>query len=271
LGFIVAAKDSGVWNWFIFSGVLLACFGLHLNANLANDLFDHMQGVDAGSNIGGSRVIQQGKISPGTLARVIGLTYALVLILAFLGVYFTGCGFIFLIVLFAMFSSFFYVAPPIKYGHRALGEFFVFINMGLVMVTGTYYTLTGGFSMKALALSIPVGLMVAGILYFQSLPEIETDKAAGKNTLANVLGPVKAIFLFKLWWPAVWTLLLMLWITGICSWLVLIGISLSIPAHLRACRMADRFVGDWLGLDAHGWLVRFMYLACGLFLIFAIL
>lgn len=36
LGFIVAFEDTGVWNWFIFSGVLLACFGLHLNANLAN-------------------------------------------------------------------------------------------------------------------------------------------------------------------------------------------------------------------------------------------
>lgn len=72
---------------------------------------------------------------------------------------------------------------PHKYGHRAMGELFVFVNIGTVMVTGTSYTLTGVFSMKALVLSIPVGLMVAGILHFQSLPEIEIDKASGKNTL----------------------------------------------------------------------------------------
>ena len=45
------------------------------------------------------------------------------------------------------------------------------------------------------------GLMVAGILYYQSLPEIETDLAAGKRTLANILGKAKAELVFKLGGP----------------------------------------------------------------------
>jgi 1,4-dihydroxy-2-naphthoate octaprenyltransferase len=40
-------------------------------ANLANDLFDHILGVDGGDNIGGSRVIQSGLISPRQLSIVL--------------------------------------------------------------------------------------------------------------------------------------------------------------------------------------------------------
>lgn len=274
LGYLAAEQYGGTWHNMIFAFVLLACFCLHLNANLANDLFDHLQGVDAGENIGGSRVIQQGKISPHTLSRVIGVCYALVALLAFIGAFITGHYLILLIVAFAIFSSLFYVAPPVKYGHRALGELFCFLNMGLVMVTGTYYTITGSFSSKVLALSIPVGLMVAGILYFQSLPEIETDKAAGKLTLAGYLGPEKAVFLYKLWWPAIWVLMLMLWFTSVCTWVVCVGILLSLPLHKKAAKLLNdtlqQETPDWLALDAHGKLVRLMYLFCGLSMLFAV-
>ena len=93
---------------------------------------------------------------------------------------------------FAVLSAVFYVAPPIRYGCRGYGELFVCLNMGFIMVMGSYAVMANGFSAQSLALALPVGLMVAGILYYQSLPEIETDLAAGKRTLANILGKAKA-------------------------------------------------------------------------------
>ncbi|MDR2825538.1 MAG: prenyltransferase [Deltaproteobacteria bacterium] len=274
LGYILAGKDTGQYNNFIFSGVLLVSFALHLAANLANDLFDYLQGTDNAETIGGSGALVSGKISPRELSCVLILLYTLVLILTFVGFQITGLKLLWLITLFAGLSSFFYVAPPIKYGYRALGELLVFLNMGLVMVVGCYYCLTGGFSARVLALALPVGFMVAGILYFQSLPEIETDKAAGKLTLVGLLGPVRAVFLFYLWWPVIWLLLLTLWLSGACSWPVLPAIFLCLPLHLRVCSLvckvaSDNHSGNWLSLDAHGKFVRIMYLICGICLILA--
>lgn len=267
LGYVTAGKDTGVWQPGLFGLILLCSFFLHLSANLANDVFDHLQGVDGGGNIGGSRALQEGKISMRAYAVALPLLFAASLALGGIGVACTGRGGIWAIILFAIASSFFYVAPPIKYGHRALGEVMVFLNMGVIMTAGTYYVLTGLWSAKALALATPVGLMVAGILYYQSLPEIETDKAAGKHTLANVLGPARAVLLFRLWWPVVWLLMFLLFACGVVAWPALLGIAVSIPLYREAAFLLRNVSGDWLSLDAHGHLVRKMYLACGVFLI----
>jgi 1,4-dihydroxy-2-naphthoate octaprenyltransferase len=270
LGWVQAGRESGQWRPGLFALALLCCFFLHLATNLANDLFDHLQGIDAGGNIGGSRAIQEGKISLAGYVKALVILYGGALLMAAAGVWHTGHTDIWGIVGFAIFASLFYVAPPIRYGHRALGELFVFLSMGVVMTAGTDYTITGIWSPSALALSIPVGLMVAGILYYQSLPEIETDKAVGKHTLANVLGPARAILLFRLWWPIIWLFLLLFWLIGLCNWLALIGIALSIPCYVKVVRLLRNVNGDWLSLDAHGHLVRKMYLACGLALIFSV-
>jgi 1,4-dihydroxy-2-naphthoate octaprenyltransferase len=270
LGYVLAGKDSGQWNNFIFSGVLLVSLALHLAANLANDLFDYLLGTDNPANIGGSGALVSGKISSRALARALIFLYAAVLVLTFMGVRLTGLRMLWLISLFAALSSFFYVAPPVKYGYRALGELFVFLNMGLLMVTGTYYCLTGEFSSRAVALALPVGFMVAGILYYQSLPEIESDKAAGKKTLAGTLGPERAVFLFILWWPLIWLLFLTLWLAGSCSWQVLAAIPLCLPLHWRVCSLVRRAGGEWLALDAYGKFPRLMYLICGTCLIWAV-
>ena len=58
-------------QWATYTLLLAGCFmGLTI-ANLANDLFDHILGVDGGDNIGGSRVIQSGLISPRQLSIVL--------------------------------------------------------------------------------------------------------------------------------------------------------------------------------------------------------
>lgn len=271
LGWIAAGKDTGQWHPGYFALILLGCFFLHLSANLANDVFDHLQGVDAGENIGGSRALQEGKISLKSYAKALVLLYGSSFALGWIGVMATGLTHIWGIIIFAALSSFFYVAPPIKYGHRALGEVFVFLNMGIVMTAGTYYVMTGVWSLKAVALSLPVGLMVAGILYYQSLPEIETDLAAGKRTLANVLGPQKAVLAFRLWWPVIWILLVLLFLGGAAAWPILAGIALSMPLYAKTVRLLKHVDNNWLSLDAHGHLVRKMYLACGLFLILGVL
>ena len=261
-------------QWRTYALLLVGCFmGLTI-ANLANDLFDHILGVDGGDNIGGSRVIQSGLISPRQLSIVLLLLTPATLAVG--GVLILGLPralqpALWALSVFAVGSAVFYVAPPVRYGHRALGEVFVCLNMGFIMVSASSTLLLGRFEPRSLALALPVGLMVAGVLYYQSLPEIETDLAAGKHTLANTLGKESAFLVFRLWWPAVWVLLGNLWAAGLAGWPTVLCL-LGAPFYLAACgRIRAVGHGDWLPLDAHGHLVRKCYLISGAALILGVL
>lgn len=266
LGFVLAGKDTGVWKTGQLLLVLLGCVGIQVATNLANDYFDHLQGVDENS-IGGSRAIQEGKISLSQYRLALALLYSGCFLLGLVGAWYTGHWGILALMVFGIFSSLFYVGPPIRYGYHAFGEVMVFLSMGIGMTAGTYYALTGYWGFRAISLAIPVGLLVAGILYFQSLPEIFTDREAGKFTLSNTLGPKRAVFLLRIWWPLVWLLMIVPCITGTYSWLVLAGIALSIPMYCKVIGPVQKTLeknGDWLALDGLGHYVRKMY-ALGMF------
>lgn len=267
LGYFAARNDIGSPSLLVMTGVLLVGFLLHLAANLANDLYDYILGTDTEDSIGGSRGLQDGTITVPQLRMALLICYGGTALLTVAGVWITGLWGLLLIALFGALASYYYVAPPVMYGYRAMGELFVFLSMGLVMTGGSYYALAGAMESYILALSIPVGLMVAGILYYQSLPEIETDAAMGKKTLVGVLGPEKAVFLFKLWWPLVWLLIITLYLADLMAWPVLVGVALSIPLHKKACTKVDNAGDDWLSLDEHGKYVRIMYFLAGLFML----
>ena len=81
LGGALAARDLGYWPWGIFAVVRVGCFCLHTVANIANDLFDYLEGVDTDETIGGTKVIQNGWISPRQIClTIIGLLLSTVLI-----------------------------------------------------------------------------------------------------------------------------------------------------------------------------------------------
>lgn len=267
LAYFAARNDVESVSLLVFTGVLLVGFLLHLAANLANDLYDHILGTDTQESIGGSRVLQDGLITVRQLRFALLGCYAATALLTALGVWITGLWGLIPIALFGALASYYYVAPPVMYGYRALGELFVFLSMGLVMTGGAYYALAGSCASYVLALSIPIGLMVAGILYYQSLPEIESDASMGKKTLAGLLGPEKAVFLFKLWWPIVWLLVITLWLAGLAAWPALVGVAAGIPLLHLSCKKIDSFDGDWLSLDKYGKYVRIMYFLTGLFLV----
>lgn len=275
--FLALRTDNGIpapdqWTaalWGRLGLVLFGCFCVHTIANIANDLFDHILGVDSDETIGGSRVIQEGSISPRQITVALGMLTLGGVVSAVALMQLSGQWWLVWPLLFALFSAVFYVAPPIRYGHRGYGELFVGLNMGFIMVSGTQVVLADQFSIAALgqglALGLPVGLMVAGILFYQSLPEIETDRAAGKFTLAVHMGKVRSELLFRLWWPTVWVLMLNLWAVGLLHWPVVLGLG-TLPLYLRVCELI-RQADNWLDLDAHGHLVRKLYLLNGIALL----
>jgi 1,4-dihydroxy-2-naphthoate octaprenyltransferase len=81
-----------------------------------------------------------------------------------------------------------YTGGPFPYGYRALGEVFVFLFFGLVAVVGTAYLQALRLDGVFFAAAIPPGLLITAILVVNNLRDIPTDIAAGKRTLAVVLG-----------------------------------------------------------------------------------
>jgi len=262
------AKDSG-WNGGRLILVLVACFVVHFVTNIANDYFDYIQGTDSGKAIGGSRVIQQDKITPTQLGwAIIGLYFIGFIISLYIvfGLKLYGLA---PLILFAFFSSLFYVAPPIRYGYHGLGELFVAMNMGPIMVVGTYWVIAGKPGWDAFFVSVPVGLMVASILYYQSLPDMDTDEAAGKRTLAVRLGKQGAFFVLILWLAILYLTIMILVASGLLSWLSLLSL-LTLPIFLKLIRII-RSTEDWVLLDQYGKYVRMLYFFNGMAIILGVI
>jgi 1,4-dihydroxy-2-naphthoate polyprenyltransferase len=256
----VMAWDSGV-HPLRFIIVILACFMVHLATNLANDYFDYTKGTDSGESIGGSRVIQEGKILPRSLLKAIMMLYSVACILALYLMISLNLLILFPVVLFAFLSSLFYVAPPVRYGYHGLGELFVGINMGPIMVVGTYWVISGRLSYGPLWISIPIGLMVASILYYQSLPDMKTDEFAGKTTLALLLGKKGALVGFITFFILIYGSIIGLVGTGLLSWVSLLSL-VTTPLFFKVVRLMVQ-TGDWILLDQYGKYVRILYFANG--------
>jgi 1,4-dihydroxy-2-naphthoate octaprenyltransferase len=89
-----------------------------------------------------------------------------------------------------------YVGGPFPYGYRGLGEVFVFLFFGVTATVGSRYVHDMTAPRPAWLLSIPVGLLAAAILVVNNYRDLDTDRAAGKRTLAVVIGPDRTRVLF---------------------------------------------------------------------------
>ena len=85
-----------------------------------------------------------------------------------------------------------YTGGPRPYGYEGLGELFVFLFFGIVAVAGSYFVQTEELRWEAFALAVPVGLLAAAILVVNNVRDVDTDRRAGKRTLAVKLGRERA-------------------------------------------------------------------------------
>lgn len=181
----------------VFVGTLLVQAGL----NLANDYFDYLSGNDELTKStpvsGGSKVIQEGLLKPKLIFLVsIICFFAASLIGLYLNFTLKG-NFILIVGLIGLILAFFYSAPPLKIGYRSgLGELSCAIGIGPLMILGSYYVQTGNFSLPALLVSLPLGILIGLVLLINEFPDYEADKQVHKNTLVVHYGPLKAASIF---------------------------------------------------------------------------
>ena len=185
------------WGWLLLT--LLAGSLLHIGTNTSNDYFDHISGTDArnynysnkGLN-GGSRSIQMGLISPKGILTVAIIAFTLSAVAGIPLIIKSGLSILWL-GLIGFFSGLFYTAPPFKFSSRkGMGELLIGLNFGPLMVAGSALVQTGQLLPQAFLAGIPIGFLIAAVVYMNEFPDYDSDKATGKNTLIVVFGPEKA-------------------------------------------------------------------------------
>jgi len=201
----VLVGSALAWNMtgkFSLSKFILVLVGVPLfnaGTNLANDYYDHKTGNDEINTrvtpfSGGSRVIQNGVIPPKhmligsflffSLGSVIGLYLNAV----------TPGNLVLYLGIFGLLTGFLYTATPVLIGYRGIGEFVVGLNLGTLTIIGAYYVQAHSLSWSAFWLSLPIGFLVAAILYINQFPDYEADKAVNKKHLVVRLGKRKAVY-----------------------------------------------------------------------------
>ncbi len=191
-----AAVHDGRFEWIGAAGALIVSLAIQIGTNFSNDAFDFLRGADTARRLGPPRVTQAGLL---TARAVLNGAYVCFGLAAVVGVYYvTRFGWPILIAgLLSIASGLAYTGGPWPIAYHALGELFVFVFFGLVAVAGTAFVQTGRLTPLALGAAVPVGLLCTAILVVNNLRDIETDRAAGKRTLAVLLGPgsTRALYL----------------------------------------------------------------------------
>jgi len=200
VGALAAWQIRSAFNVPFFLLCLLGAVFIHLGANMGNDAWDFRSGNDANVHhlnpfAGGGRVLIRGVLNPRTHLAV-ALTF--LGLGSLIGIYLvTQVGLPLLwIGIFGVAVAYSYVGPPLRLAHRGVGEIAVALEFGPVTVLGTYYVLTKTFDPAAIVLSISLGLLVAGILWINEVPDIPADAAVGKRTLVVRLGVPRATGVF---------------------------------------------------------------------------
>ena len=194
VGTALAASED-VFKPLRFAAALIGSIFIQIGTNLANDYSDARRGADTEDRLGPVRVTAGGLMPP---RRVLIGTWVAFGIAVAAGSYLAAvAGWELLVVgVVSIAAGVLYTGGPRPYGYEGLGELFVFVFFGLVAVGGSYFVQTEDLRWEAVALGVPVGLLAAAILVVNNVRDIETDRRAGKRTLAVRLGRERAVRVF---------------------------------------------------------------------------
>ena len=215
-------------------GALAGALLLQVGVNFANDYFDWAKGVDRPERKGPLRVTQSGLVSPREMRLAMAVVFGLS---ALVGLYLVAVGGwpILAIGAAALLCALLYSGGPFPLGHYGLGDLLVFLFFGPAAVVGTYYVQALRSSWEALLWSVPVGALVTAILVVNNFRDLDTDREAGKRTLAVLLGERGTRLEYALLLMSAYVVPLGVWLAGARPVGVLLP-WLSLPLALRLLR-----------------------------------
>ena len=201
--------------------------------------------------LGPVRVTSAGLVAP---RRVLTATWIAFAAAVLCGIYLTVlAGPLILVVgVLSIAAGVLYTGGPRPYGYAGLGEIFVFCFFGLVAVNGAYFVQLERLDWLPFGLSVAVGLFSSAILVVNNVRDLETDRRAGKMTLAVRLGRDRTRSLF-LAMVVVGFACLPITLTAVSGpWWALLGL-LALPLAAKPVRaVMNRTDGPALLIDNAG-------------------
>ena len=210
-----------------FIAALVGSIFIQIGTNLANDYSDARRGADTADRLGPVRVTSTGLVTPQRVLRATWIAFAIAIAC---GIYLAAVAGIVILLIGAVSiaAGVLYTGGPRPYGYAGLGEVFVFLFFGLVAVNGSYYVQLEELDALPLGLSIAIGFLATAIIVVNNARDVETDRRAGKMTLAVRIGRANAVLLYELLVLGAFVVLpIAIW-AGDSEWWPLLGL-LALP------------------------------------------
>jgi 1,4-dihydroxy-2-naphthoate polyprenyltransferase len=216
-----------------FVAALIGSVFIQIGTNLSNDYSDARRGADTEDRLGPVRVTAGGLVPP---RQVLVATYVAFGLAVLAGAYLiaTAGWELLLVGAASILAGVLYTGGPRPYGYEGLGEVFVFLFFGVVAVTGSYFAQVEDLTWEAFVLAVPVGLLASAILVVNNVRDLETDRRAGKRTLAVRLGRPRARTLYAVMVYGAFVCAPLPWLLGsdaLSAWLLLplLALPIAVP------------------------------------------
>jgi 1,4-dihydroxy-2-naphthoate octaprenyltransferase len=226
------ALGAGHFRPLAFVAALFGAVFIQVGTNLSNDYSDARRGADTEDRLGPVRVTAGGLVPP---SQVLLATYVSFGLAVACGVYLVAVAGPELIAVGAasILAGVLYTGGPRPYGYEGLGELFVFLFFGIVAVTGSYFVQVQQLPWQAFVCAVPVGLLASAILVVNNVRDLDTDRRAGKRTLAVRLGRARTRWLYTAMLVAAFVTAPLPWPLGsMTAWLLLPWLAIPLAVRL---------------------------------------
>jgi 1,4-dihydroxy-2-naphthoate octaprenyltransferase len=176
-------------------------------------------------------------ISPDRLFRMGVAWYLLGAVIGVYLIYACGWWVLWLGLLGAAGGYFYTGGIALKY--KALGDISVILLFGILITLGAFYVQAESLSWLPVLYSIPIGLLVDGILHGNNIRDISTDAEVGVVTLAGRMGPKGSRWFYVGLVVAAFLAIPVLVVADHLPWSSFI-VFLSIPLAIRNVRLVQR-------------------------------
>ena len=234
------AATEGTFRVLTFLAALIGALFIQVGTNLSNDYSDARRGADTEDRLGPVRVTAGGLVPPRQVLRATWLAFGVAVLAGSYLIATSGWELLVAGVL-SILAGVLYTGGPRPYGYEGLGEVFVFLFFGIVAVAGSYFAQVERVDWEALALAVPVGLLATAILLVNNVRDLETDRRAGKRTLAVRLGRPRARRLYVACVAGAFLTAPLPWALGALSpWLALVAAGGAFAAAAYAFKAVAR-------------------------------
>jgi len=228
------ALGAGTFHPLAFVAALFGAIFIQVGTNLSNDYSDARRGADTEDRLGPVRVTAGGLVPPRQVLVATYLTFGLAV----------GCGAYLVAVAgwellavgaASILAGVLYTGGPRPYGYEGLGEVFVFLFFGIVAVAGSYFVQVQKLPWQAFVCAVPVGLLASAILVVNNVRDLESDRRAGKRTLAVRLGRARTRRLYTAMLAAAYVTAPLPWAFGsMQAWLFLPWTTIPLAAKVNS-------------------------------------